>query len=242
MQLFKRRVNLDNVAISAPCPAIWQDMDGDDRVRACSMCQLNVYNISEMTRIEAETFISNNEGHHLCIKLSRRSDGTIITRDCPLARRMVEQVKIRTRIALVALFGLFNCSPAWAQQLGLAETSAPINSVDRFGFFVNTTMPCGPSSSGRIVAGRIGELNQPVNALVADTDVVSLYRRALEFESCQNPHMAAATYDRAIQLMRLRRASYDPKFLKLVAASYVKLLVKNKDKKLAKEIKKEFCR
>ncbi|MBK7750888.1 MAG: hypothetical protein IPP57_25595 [Candidatus Obscuribacter sp.] len=234
MQLFKRRVNLDNVAISAPCPAIWQDMDGDDRVRACSMCKLNVYNISEMTRFEAETFIANNEGHHLCIKLSRRSDGTIITRDCPLGRRMVEQVKTRTRIALLALFGLFNCSPAWTQQLGA------VNSVDKFGWFVDTrASQIGPPSRGRIVAGRIGESG---GALVADTDVVSLYSKAMEFESYQNPHMAAATYDRAIKLMRLRRASYDPKFVKLVASSYVKLLVRNKDKKLAKEIKKEFYR
>jgi len=39
--------------ISSPCRASWDDMDGDDRVRFCAECELNVYNIASMTEAEA---------------------------------------------------------------------------------------------------------------------------------------------------------------------------------------------
>lgn len=83
---------LENIHVAAPCPADWERMDGDSRVRHCGECNLNVYNISEMTRLEAEDFIRSHEGR-LCIRFFRRADGTILTQNCPrgvqaLARRI----------------------------------------------------------------------------------------------------------------------------------------------------------
>jgi Carboxypeptidase regulatory-like domain len=75
-------VLLDNVRVAAPCPASWEKMSGDEHVRHCAECKLNVYNLSEMTRVEAERLIVNHEGR-LCVRFYRRADGTIITRDCP---------------------------------------------------------------------------------------------------------------------------------------------------------------
>jgi hypothetical protein len=70
-------------------------MAGDDRVRYCQECGLNVYNLSAMTRPEAEAFLERREGR-ACTRLYRRGDGTILTRDCPVGLRA-----IRRRAALL---------------------------------------------------------------------------------------------------------------------------------------------
>jgi hypothetical protein len=77
---------LDRVTVAAPCPASWQKMTPvaeGDRVRFCGECSLNVYNLSAMTRVEAETLLREHEGR-LCINYFKRADGTIITSDCPV--------------------------------------------------------------------------------------------------------------------------------------------------------------
>ncbi len=73
---------LDRVKIASPCPESWETMAGDSRVRACDRCRLNVYNLSDMTRSEAEALVRQTEGR-LCIRYYRRRDGTVQTRDCP---------------------------------------------------------------------------------------------------------------------------------------------------------------
>jgi hypothetical protein len=56
-------------------------MHGNSRVRFCDHCQKNVYNLSAMTRASAEALLAEHEGH-LCARLYRREDGTVITTDC----------------------------------------------------------------------------------------------------------------------------------------------------------------
>ena len=74
---------LDRVQVAAPCKADWDEMIGTDRVRFCGQCSLNVYNLSAMTRDEAESVIAANEGK-LCVRFYRRKDGSILTQDCPV--------------------------------------------------------------------------------------------------------------------------------------------------------------
>jgi len=94
----------------------WNDMVGDDRVRFCNQCNLNVYNISTMTKPEAESFIANAEGR-ICAKLYRRADGSILTRDCPIGLRAVrKKVSRAAAAAFSALVSLFGGSALFAQQ------------------------------------------------------------------------------------------------------------------------------
>lgn len=79
---------LDQVSIASPCHASWSDMSGDERARFCRHCKLNVYNLSDMTRDEAEAFVRQSEGR-TCVRFYRRHDGTILTRDCPVGLRLV---------------------------------------------------------------------------------------------------------------------------------------------------------
>ena len=69
--------------IASPCPASWDDMEGDDRARFCPECELNVYNLSAMTEEEALKLVKEREGR-LCVRFYQRRDGTVLTTDCPV--------------------------------------------------------------------------------------------------------------------------------------------------------------
>jgi len=77
---------LDQLQIAAPCPAKWDDMAGDARCRFCGGCEKHVYNIAAMTPEEAVDLIQRTEGR-LCVRLFRRTDGTVLTTDCPVGLR-----------------------------------------------------------------------------------------------------------------------------------------------------------
>jgi hypothetical protein len=105
------RTNLEQLKIASPCPANWNEMKGDRQVRHCQLCRLNVYNFSEMTRSEIERAIGKSEGK-MCVRLYRRQDGTVITRDCPKGIRVLRQ-RVVKRLALAASLVLttLGCGP-----------------------------------------------------------------------------------------------------------------------------------
>ncbi|MBI3272884.1 MAG: hypothetical protein HYZ53_28105 [Planctomycetes bacterium] len=84
------RVDLDHVRVASPCHESWAGMTGDDRVRFCGRCRLNVYNLSAMTREEAQALVGAKEGRR-CIRFFRRPDGTLLTRDCPYGWRAIRR-------------------------------------------------------------------------------------------------------------------------------------------------------
>ena len=89
---------LDGLRIASPCKASWDDMVGDDRVRFCGLCAKNVFNVSGMTRDEANTLLRANQNESVCMRLYKRADGTVITADCPEGAK---KKRVR-RLALVA--------------------------------------------------------------------------------------------------------------------------------------------
>ena len=99
----KSMTSLELIQIAAPCAASWDEMTGDERVRFCKLCKLNVYNLSDMNREEAEEFVQRREGR-TCVRLFRRADGTVLTNDCPVGLRAVKQRLVRAVAALAGLF------------------------------------------------------------------------------------------------------------------------------------------
>jgi len=98
---------LSKVRVASPCPADWDKMIGDERVRFCGQCELNVYNLSAMTEAQAENLIVRTEGR-LCVRFFRRRDGSILTQDCPVGLRALRQRMSRIRRAVTAgLLGFF---------------------------------------------------------------------------------------------------------------------------------------
>jgi hypothetical protein len=94
---------LPNIRVAAPCTADWNAMSGDERMRACGQCNKNVYNLSNMTRDEAETLIIAKEGK-LCVRYYQRIDGTIILKDCEVgvAKRRKRKLIAAGAAALLA--------------------------------------------------------------------------------------------------------------------------------------------
>jgi hypothetical protein len=98
---------LPEIKIASPCSASWQSMTGDDRARHCSECNRTVYNFSEMTAAEIENLIAASNGERLCGRLYRRTDGTMLTRDCPVGlRTRIRRVSRRVGAALAAAISL----------------------------------------------------------------------------------------------------------------------------------------
>jgi hypothetical protein len=90
---------LANIRVAAPCPAAWDAMTGDDRVRLCGQCNKNVYNLSDLTRAEAEALLVEKAGR-LCVNYYQRKDGTILLKDCSVG---ISQRRRRRAIAVGAL-------------------------------------------------------------------------------------------------------------------------------------------
>jgi hypothetical protein len=81
-------------------------MIGDDRVRFCQQCTKNVYNLSAMSREDAEALLRAGQereaaaGGGMCVRLYRRADGTVLTADCPDGSR-----RKKRRLALFGAVG-----------------------------------------------------------------------------------------------------------------------------------------
>lgn len=97
---------LDNIRVASPCTTNWDEMYGDDRKRFCGECKLNVYNLSDMNRQEAENLLLNSEGR-LCVRFFRRADGTLLTKDCPVGWKAVKRRVSHTATAAFSLFAGF---------------------------------------------------------------------------------------------------------------------------------------
>lgn len=128
---------LDSVQIASPCSASWEEMTGDERTRHCSQCRLDVHNISAMTRGEAEAFLAErlSGGNHVCARLFRRADGTILTADCPVGLAALRTKARRTVTRAAAAIGLTTLV-AWAaaresDRLPFARTQ-PLGAIAHF--------------------------------------------------------------------------------------------------------------
>ncbi|HWF92156.1 MAG TPA: carboxypeptidase-like regulatory domain-containing protein [Terriglobales bacterium] len=100
------------VRIASPCTADWNKMQGDDRVRHCAQCNLDVYNFAAMSDLDVEQLIANRQGR-LCARIYRRADGTVLTQNCPVGFRA--QVRKISRIAGAALSAAMSVTFAVAQ-------------------------------------------------------------------------------------------------------------------------------
>jgi hypothetical protein len=119
---------LDDIKIASPCSADWNEMYGNDRKRFCGDCKLNVYNLSDMTRDEAENLLMISEGR-LCVRFFRRDDGTILTKNCPVGWQATKQRASRIAVAatsmLFSFFSSFGIARMFADSVILPSLPAP---------------------------------------------------------------------------------------------------------------------
>lgn len=101
---------MEKVRIAKPCPMAWKEMStvGEgDRIRFCGHCNLNVHNLSAMTRPEVDALLNKQEGR-LCVGYFHTADGTVLTKESGLqiiaGRKPVAQ-GMRAMVSLTVLIG-----------------------------------------------------------------------------------------------------------------------------------------
>lgn len=114
---------LDTIKIASPCSASWDAMVGDSKSRFCGACEKHVYDLSAMTREEAELLVLEREGE-LCVRLYRRRDGRVLTQDCPVGVRR-KRLRVAGMLTLVAGVGA-----ALAGFGAFRATRAPLSTYD----------------------------------------------------------------------------------------------------------------
>lgn len=121
---------LENIRVAAPCKVPWDSMTGDDRTRFCGQCEKHVYNLSGMTRDEAEALLVARNGE-LCVRYYQRPDGTILLADCAVAGR----ARRRRRWIVAGAAALL------AGGAGAALLAGSAGSDDRRGYAVGQGLP-----------------------------------------------------------------------------------------------------
>jgi hypothetical protein len=163
--------------IAKPCTVSWDAMKGDERVRFCHHCSLNVYNIEKMTASEAEALLG---GARVCARLFRRADGTVLTSDCPMGlaalRRRVSRSAAAAFAALMsfasAAYGQGQSTGDQAKQIEhlpgesllTVESRSPFPTPGAASFSVNITDSAGVAMPGAKISLRGGPKNRKFNA------------------------------------------------------------------------------
>jgi len=104
-------VDLDAISIASPCTVPWDSMNGDAVKRYCGQCRLHVHDVSRMTRTEVGDLLHETNGS-CCLRVWRRADGRVITKDCQRVRRALRrrmQALSAAAAGLLALLGLGGC-------------------------------------------------------------------------------------------------------------------------------------
>lgn len=113
-------IPLHTLKVASPCPADWDEMQGDAQVRFCGGCRKNVYNLSEMTEGEAQALVNRLEGR-LCVRFYTRADGTLLTQDCPVGLRAVRR-KLVKKLSYAAAV-LLSCASGLMRGMGPAQAA-----------------------------------------------------------------------------------------------------------------------
>lgn len=74
-------MRLSSLRVAEPCHADWGVMSGDARARHCEHCRLQVTDLSELTRAEAEDLLARGgPGGRLCVRYTQDAAGEVVTR------------------------------------------------------------------------------------------------------------------------------------------------------------------
>ena len=164
MKPFTSTIALDSIEIASPCHADWNKMKGDDTSRFCKSCQKNVYNLSSMTKSDAEALLLEKEGR-VCVRFYLREDGTMLTQDCPVGIQI--DARLQPRFAMwsrvCALTLVAGAILTGALQISNAEASStkPAPTMGEAPMMMGAPLP-PPASSTKKVRPLMGRVSPSV--------------------------------------------------------------------------------
>jgi hypothetical protein len=111
---------LNNLTIPSPCRADWNSMIGNDQVRFCEHCSLDVHNLSQLSRSQAERLVARSHGR-LCVRYHHDPAGRLLNLPGQKLHRISRRV---SRIAAGAFTAALSVTSAVAQSSDVQSGSA----------------------------------------------------------------------------------------------------------------------
>lgn len=172
---------LDGISIKSPCNADWDSMKGNDAVRFCEHCSMDVHDLTLMTEREALKLVRGSDGR-LCVRFIRRPDGSVETAE------PYQKLHLIRRRASRLVASAFGATLSLAASVA-AQTPEPVEVSER----VISSLPYKPNgapesfqeSGAAVLKGTIQDVNK---AVIAGATVTLIN------ESTKNP-MTAVTND-----------------------------------------------
>ena len=205
----RKETILDRILIPSPCPAEWDSMTGNRRQRFCQECNKTVYNLSAMTREEAEALVARFAGR-LCARVERDTSGVTISEAMRTAPQLVSRRASPVAAALMStVIGLGG--NVMATTLG-ANAPAAIQSAseqpDRgpqprgetattSGENARTETPQAPNKQTVVLAGAVRIREQPLRPLYDQSDLILVARlgRSVTVKTTERNDMQKTTLE-----------------------------------------------
>lgn len=228
---------LDEIMIAAPCQVGWENMQGDDKVRFCSQCSLNVYNLSGMSDEEAEDLLQI-KGSEICISLFRREDGTILKENCPVGlkamRVKLENAK-RSRnkiLAAAACAALFILGQRGAAQDANSRMTGGVCPMKQPATDQQPTAPVRlggkPSALPSQTTVKQEPEAEPAESGKADTTALTFLEQARRCQSAGEATRAEEYFKKALKAVSTEK--HDPKFKAQIRKEYAAFLKSRRGK------------
>lgn len=110
---------LNNVTVPSQCTEDWNSMTGNDQVRFCKHCNLDVHNLSQMTRSQAQRLIDRSNGR-LCVRFYHDYAGQPLT--LPVRQKLHRISRRVSRIAAGAFTATLSVTSAVAQNSASSQS------------------------------------------------------------------------------------------------------------------------
>jgi hypothetical protein len=215
-------------------------MIGDDRVRHCGGCARSVYNVSAMTRNEAEDFLKEH-GLDECVRMHRRVDGTLITDNCPVGLRKIRHGIYRLTAYVASIIAsIIVLQPARVEAGGDSQgthdrpnasgnrSQAPDHVYPRSGLLIGKLYRreeifTRPGSSPGVERANKGVITiTPQVYKAADGDALHLYLQAKQSEAQGKFLLAKTQYEQALQAAT-GNPGHDPLFKETIRSCLEKV-------------------
>ncbi len=211
-------------------------MSGTEKIRFCNQCSKSVYDISAMSESEAMKLLAAQKTAP-CLRLFRRTDGTIIFDNCPVGlRRVRNQVKRSMKFVSTILATIISSVAAFAKD----EVKSASPGI-RFNWTLSENGHTEPVYEKPVYQKPQGQLAQlgtvdrysffapykrelpPVYGL----SVNSAFGKAINLAEQGQLTLAEIEFKKAFA--EAERSTYDPNLTEFIATEYAKLLRKKGD-------------
>jgi carboxypeptidase family protein/ankyrin repeat protein len=169
---------LNNLTIPSPCTEDWNSMTGNDEVRFCKHCNLDVHNLSQMTRSQAQRLVGRSNGR-LCVRYHQDPTGRPLM--LPVRQRLHRIGRRASRLAAGAFTATLSVTSAVAQnspscKSGLLNPPATQASV-RWGLGSSVVGTITDQNGAVIPGATISVMNQETKqTLYTSTDFTGEFR------------------------------------------------------------------